>query len=76
MTDISKAIDALKKSSIESFEINNILVIPVAEPEDIYPIATKVRRIFKEIDFQKTWQIDPYYYSRHQSLTSEMYPNA
>lgn len=76
MTDISIAIGTLKDSGIESFEVNNMLIIPVTDPEDIYPTATKVRRIFKEIDFQKTWQIDPYYYSRHQSLTAEMYPNA
>lgn len=76
MTDISTAIKALKESNIEAIEINNMLVIPVTDPKEIYPTVDKVTRIFKEIDFRKSWLIDPYYDSRHDSLIAEMYPNA
>lgn len=76
MTDISQAIEALKENGIEAFDSNNMLVIPVATPEEIYPTVERVMRIFKKIDFQKSWQVDPYYYVRHESLTAEMYPNA
>ena len=66
MTDISAAIARLKKDGIESFEGSGILIIPCTEPEQIYDIANEVRRIFKEIDYQKSWQIDPYYYQKHR----------
>lgn len=66
MTDISVAIARLKEDGIESFEGSGILIIPCTEPEQIYDMVNKVRRIFKEIDYQKSWQIDPYYYQKHR----------
>ena len=73
MTDINIAINHLKQNGIESFEGAGILVIPVSSVEEIYDLANRVRRLFKEIDFQKSWQIDPYYYSKRQTLTDIMY---
>ena len=64
MTDISAAIEYLQTKGIEAFEGSNILIIPCTEPEQIYDLVNKVRRIFKEIDFQKSWQIDPYYFQK------------
>lgn len=66
MTDISAAIARLKENGIESFEGSGILIIPCTEPEQIYDLVNKVRRIFKEIDYQKSWQVDPYYYQKHR----------
>lgn len=66
MTDVSAAIARLKKDGIGSFEGSGILIIPCTEPEQIYDLVNKVRRIFKEIDYQKSWQIDPYYYQKHR----------
>ncbi len=66
MTDISVAIARLKEDGIESFEGPGILIIPCTEPEQIYDLVNKVRRIFKEIDYQKSWQIDPYYYQKYR----------
>lgn len=66
MTDISAAIARLKKDGIESFEGSGILIIPCTESEQIYDMVNKVRRILKEIDYQKSWQIDPYYYQKHR----------
>ena len=73
MTDIGKAIEYLKENGIESFEGAGILVIPVSNPEEIYDMASKVRRLFKEIGYEKSWQIDPYYIQKHNSIISEMY---
>ncbi len=66
MNDISVAIARLKEDGIESFEGSGILIIPCTEPEQIYDMVNKVRRIFKEIDYQKSWQVDPYYYQKHR----------
>lgn len=68
MTDISKAIERLKEEGIESFELTGILVIPCESPDDIFKMVGKVRRLLKEIDYQKSWQIDPYYYQKHQEF--------
>lgn len=76
MTDISAAIDALKGIGIEAFELSRILVIPVDKPEDIYPTVERARRLFKEIGYEKSWQVDPYYYDKRQTLNGDMYLNA
>lgn len=76
MTDILKAIDALKEVGIEAFEGHGILVIPASSPEDIYPMAEKARRVFKEIGYEKSWRIDPYYFDKLSSLTSAMYDDS
>lgn len=76
MSDISTAIDALEKVGITAFELSSILVIPVDSPNDIYDMVTKARRVFKEIGYEKSWQVDPYYYSKRETLNGEMYLNA
>ena len=73
MTDIGVAIEHLSKSGIEAFDGHGILVMPASSPEDIYPLAEKARRIFKEIGFEKSCRIDPYYYSKKQTITDIMY---
>ena len=76
MTDILKAIEALKDVGIEAFEGHGILVIPASSPEDIYPMAEKARRVFKEIGYEKSWRIDPYFFDKRSSLTSAMYDDS
>ena len=73
MTDVDKAIAYLKEYQIDSFECSGILVIPCTSPNEIYDMATRVRRYFKEIGFDKSWQIDPYFYDKHNSLTADMF---
>jgi hypothetical protein len=70
---MDKAMAYLKENNIESFESSGILVIPCSNPDEIYDMATRVRKYFKEISFEKSWQIDPYYISRHSDLTAAMY---
>ena len=72
---IQDGIRYLKESGIESFEGSGILVIPCSSPDEIYDLANKVRRIFKECGYNKSWQIDPYYFDRRQSLTGQMFEN-
>ena len=44
------AIEYLEQKGITAFEGDGyILVIPVSSPEEIYDLAEKVRRYFKEI---------------------------
>ena len=64
MTDIQVTIEYLRGKGIESFEGPGILIIPCDNPEEIYDLATRCKRYFKEIGFEKSWQVDPYYYQR------------
>lgn len=65
MISIESAIEALNKLyNIKAFESSGILVIPCSSPEEIFDLACKIRRIFKEIGYEKSWQIDPYYYQK------------
>lgn len=68
---ISDAVLELKARGIESFEGSGILIIPCSSPEEIYDMAGKVRRIFKEIGYEKSWQIDPYYLDKHARTFDE-----
>ena len=72
-SDVNGALLYLKENDIEAFEVDNILTIPVSKPEEIYDMATKARRLFKEIGFEKSWRIDPYYIEHHSGLREEMY---
>lgn len=71
--DIIEGVRILKENGVESFEGSGILVIPCSSPEEIYDLANKVRRIFKECGYNKSWQIDPYYYDRRETLAAQMY---
>lgn len=71
--DIQEGVRILEENGIESFEGSGILVIPCSSPDEIYDLANKVRRIFKECGYNKSWQIDPYYFDRRQSLTGQMF---
>lgn len=67
-SDINRALLYLKNQySIEGFEQNGILVIPCNSVEEIYSMAEKVRRIFKECGYEKSWRIDPYYLENKRS---------
>lgn len=74
MIGIDEAIDILKnRYDVDAFEVAGILVIPVTSPTDIYDCANNTRRIFKEIGYEKSWQIDPYFFSKRQTLSDIMY---
>lgn len=71
---MNKAIEYLKTKGIEAFDGGDgILVIPCSSPEEIYDMASNVRRYFKECGYEKSWRIDPYYYEKRSSLTDAMY---
>ena len=73
MIDIDEAVNILKMRGIEAFELSGVLTVPCESPDDIYDMADKLRRIFKEIGFEKSWRIDPYYLEHRKTLTGEMY---
>ena len=61
---MEKAIKYLKENGIEAFEGSGILVIPCSNPEEIYDMVGKVKNLLKDVGYEKSWQIDPYYYQR------------
>lgn len=73
MIDIDEAVDILKMRGIEAFELSGVLTVPCSCPDDIYDTAEKLRKIFKEIGFQKSWRIDPYYLEHRKTLAADMY---
>lgn len=60
MTDTNKAIQHLKENGVAAFEHSGIVIVPCDSPEEILDLASKVRSLFKEIGFQKSWEISPY----------------
>lgn len=73
MNNVDDAIIYLKENGIDAFEVDRILTIPVSKPEEIYDMASRVRRLFKEIGFEKSWRIDPYYIEHHSGLREDMF---
>lgn len=61
MTNIDIAIKHLKKYGIESFEKGGILVIPCEGPSELFDTVNKVKRYLKEIEYDKSWEVNPYY---------------
>lgn len=66
---MNEAIKRLKSEGLEAIEVGGILVIPFdyvheCTDDEFYKLISKVKSIFKEIGFEKSWQIDPYYYER------------
>ena len=73
MINIDEAVKCLKERGIEAFELGGVLTVPCSSPDDIYDTAEKLRRIFKEIGFDKSWRIDPYYLEHRKTLAADMY---
>lgn len=61
---MSEAVKYLKENGIDAFEGAGILVIPCSSAEEIYDLVSKVKNLLKDIGYEKSWQIDPYYYER------------
>lgn len=61
---MEKAIKYLKENGIEAFEGSGILIIPCTSPEEIYNLVYRVKTLLKDVGYEKSWQIDPYYYER------------
>ena len=65
MSDISKAMIHLKSRGIECFDKMGVLVIPVDDPSKLDSTVSTIKHMLKEIDYEKSWQVDPYYYEKH-----------
>ena len=73
MTDVKLAIQALKDAGIEAVEGPMMLIIPCDGPVKIYETVRNAEKVFKKIDFQKSWEVDPYYYEKRKTLTGSMF---
>ena len=66
MTNINRAIEALKENGIEAFDVSGILTVPCDTPDDIVYMVSKVKHVLKRIDYQKSWLVDPYYWQKNR----------
>lgn len=70
---IEKAIEHLKNNGVTAFELSGVLVIPVSSPEDIEPTVRMVKRLLKDIGYNKSWAVDPYYYEKRGKIEHTMF---
>lgn len=70
---IDKAIEHLKNNGVTAFELSGVLVIPVSSPDDIEPTVRQIKRLLKEISYDKSWAVDPYYYEKRGKIEHTMF---
>lgn len=63
MTDVGLAVSYLKKQGIEAVEGSGILIVPCSSPSEIVDLVSTVRKHLDDVGYDKSWIIDPYYYS-------------
>lgn len=68
MRDIEQVIKYLQDKGITAFESSGILVIPCNGPEDVVDLVSVIKHHLQDIGYDKSWQINPYYYERGESL--------
>lgn len=73
MTDISMAIDYLETKGIKSHETAGILEIPVDSPSDVLDMASIVKHHLQDIGYDKSWQINPYYYENKEKMFNDLH---
>ena len=71
MTDISLAIKYLESKGISAHETAGILEIPVESPEDVMDMVSVAKHHLQDIGYDKSWQINPYYYERREDLAMD-----
>ena len=62
MTNVTEAVRYLRKQGIEAVERAGILVVPASSPLEVLDLVGVVKRYLKEINYDKSWLIDPYFY--------------
>lgn len=65
---IDSTIIFLQEHGIESFEKAGILVVPVSSPDEIVGMVSKLKGLFKECGYEKSWSVDPYYVKQPEIL--------
>ena len=71
MTDVSRAVEYLKSKNIEAFDGSGILVVPCQGPSEVVERVSTVKRYLKEIEYDKSWQINPYYYDEFKRMKGD-----
>ncbi len=61
----------------DCYEHMGILVIPVFDVSKLSQYAGRLKKIFKEIGYEKSWSIisNPHYFERKESVIGETYGN-
>ena len=72
MDKMEIAIKRLKEANFQAFEQAGILVIPCEGPEVLEETVSYVKSILKEIGYDKSWRVDPYFFDE-KALEREMY---
>lgn len=71
MSDINKVIDHLKENDIDAVEVGSALVIPYDyihdDADKFCGMVSKIKGLLRDVDYDKSWQIDPYYYDRKRN---------
>lgn len=70
---IDDAIKFLSSKGIDCFERMGILVIPVESCEDLDVQAKSVKKNLNAIGYEKSWQIDPYFYDNQSKSFDDIY---
>ena len=76
---IEDAVKYLKEKGIEAIDGGNILVIPFNyiekcfSADDMANFVNTIKHYLHDAGYEKSWQINPYYYANKESLTHDMY---
>lgn len=70
---IDRAIEYLKEHDIESFELSGVLVIPVSSANEILPMVSNVKAYLKDISYNKSWAVDPYFYEKRGKIEHDLF---
>lgn len=62
MISINGVISYLSEHGVKSHENSGILVVPVASPDEIEKMVSKVKGLLKECGYDKSWAVNPYCY--------------
>ena len=57
MDEFQRAIDFLKEKGIEAHEENLMINVPVTTPNQIGPMATKLKKLLDECGYDKSWRV-------------------
>ena len=68
---MQRVIEHLKENGYDAVEVGGVLVIPydyIHDDADKFCDAiTQIKGLLRDVDYDKSWQIDPYYYDRKRN---------
>ncbi len=68
---MQRVIEHLKENGYDAVEVGGVLVIPYDyihdDPDKFCDTISRLKSLLKDVDYDKSWQIDPYYYDRKRN---------